>query len=125
LNEQQSFILESTLSGKYLLKLFNRLKREDYEITIIFVFLESVSESINRIKVRVKKGGHHIPDEDVERRFFRSIHNFWNIYRFQCDEWQLFYNGKNTFEQIAFGYNLEITVIDSNNLEEFKRIANE
>lgn len=125
MNEQQSFILESTLSGKYLLKLFNRLKREDYEITIIFVFLESVSESINRIKVRVKKGGHHIPDEDVERRFFRSIHNFWNIYRFQCDEWQLFYNGKNTFEQIAFGYNLEITVIDSNNLEEFKRIANE
>jgi predicted ABC-type ATPase len=79
-NGNKDFVVESTLSGKYLKKFFSFLRKRDYSITIIFIFLETPEVCISRIKERVLKGGHFIPDKDVIRRFYRSKSNFWNIY---------------------------------------------
>jgi len=118
-----SFIVESTLSGHYLNKFLIRLKKEGYEITIIFIFLHTIVESIERIRIRVQKGGHFIPDEDVIRRFPRSIKNFWNMYREQCHYWKLFYNGKGSFKPIALGSDRQITLLDHDIFDEFKEIV--
>lgn len=34
-----------------------------------------------RTSFRTKKGGHNVPDADVERRFYRSVRNFWKTYQ--------------------------------------------
>ena len=76
-------------------------KKKNYLVTTIFVYLNSPEISINRIKVRVSKGGHHVPDEDVKRRFERGTNNFWNMYRQMSDNWILINNSETSFEQVA------------------------
>ncbi|MFN0202245.1 MAG: AAA family ATPase [Bacteroidia bacterium] len=90
--DNKSFVLESTLSGKYLVRVLKELHEKGYLIRFVYVFLESPSDCIQRIKLRVKLGGHFIPDEDVIRRYYRSKSNFWHIYKKLSDEWVLLYN---------------------------------
>ena len=108
--EGRNFILESTLSGKYLTKVIEKAKQNGYEITIIYAFLENPQECIERIAIRVKNGGHHIPDEDVIRRFYRSKTNFWQHYKDIVDEWLLYYNGNQDTKRVALGNKKQFTV---------------
>jgi predicted ABC-type ATPase len=100
-SKNRSIILESTLSGLFLKKMISEFKKKNYLITVIFVYLNEPQISIDRIKVRVSKGGHHVPDEDVKRRFIRGIFNFWNVYRQMADNWLLVNNSETSFEQVA------------------------
>lgn len=92
LGEGVNVMMESTLSGKYLVGKIGEFRQAGYRISIVYLFLPSPEECIHRVKVRVQKGGHHIPDDDVRRRYYRSKSNFWNIYRKLADDWSLFYN---------------------------------
>lgn len=87
-----SFVLESTLSGNYLAKVIEKAKIAGYIIKIFYVFLESPDDCIQRIRLRVKLGGHSVPDEDVIRRYYRSKANFWTTYKNLADAWVLVYN---------------------------------
>ena len=89
---ETSFVLESTLSGNYLIKAIEKAKSKGYFVKIVYVFLENPQDCIQRIKLRVKLGGHFIPDEDVIRRYYRSKTNFWNIYKNLADDWVMIYN---------------------------------
>ncbi len=77
----KSLLIESTLSGRYLQKFIERVRKQNYQITIVFLFAESPEILIERIAERVKKGGHFVPNEDVRRRFVRGKRNFWDIYK--------------------------------------------
>jgi predicted ABC-type ATPase len=100
---EQSFILESTLAGRYLIRIFDLLKKNGYKISLVYLFLENPDICIARVNLRVRKGGHFVPEKDIRRRYFRSIDNFWNIYRSKCDDWKLIFNSEFDFEEIAFG----------------------
>jgi predicted ABC-type ATPase len=112
--EGKSFILESTLSGKYLTKVIENAKKEGYMITIVYAFLESPQECIERITIRVRNGGHHVPDEDVIRRFYRSKENFWNKYRFLVDSWVLYFNAIQNTQEVSFGVKNDFIIQDKN-----------
>jgi len=99
----ESVLIESTLSGSYLKKMMSSFHNDGYEVIMVFVFLYSPTVCIERIKERVLKGGHHVPDEDVKRRYFRSKENFWNNYKNNADKWYLVYNSENKFIEIALG----------------------
>ena len=61
----------------------------------------------------MKLGGHFVPDEDVIRRFYRSMDNFWNIYKNMANNWAIYYNavsGNNS--SIAVG-NYENYVVEN------------
>ena len=49
-------------------------------------------ESAARVADRVRRGGHHIPEDDVRRRHARGMHNFVEVYRPLLDSWILFEN---------------------------------
>lgn len=115
----ENFILESTLAGRYLEAVFLKLKAAGYRLNLIYLFLENANDSIQRIQIRVRDGGHFIPDEDVIRRFFRSRQNFWNFYRFQVDEWHLFFNADQVFEEVAIGLSDDFTIENEPLLELF------
>jgi len=99
----RSLVIESTISGRSLLEVLRRAKKEDYTITIVFIFLESAQACIRRVRERVQKGGHDVPEVDIRRRFFRSKKNFWNRYRNEVNAWFLFYNSGAVFQLVAFG----------------------
>ncbi len=99
----EDFIIESTLSGVSLERLVLTAVYSGYLTRIIYLFPESVQKSIQRIKIRVLKGGHDIPRSDVIRRYPRSKNNFWNIYKRYADSWFIYCNSDTGFEQVAIG----------------------
>jgi len=101
LKEEKSFIIETTMSGKYLVKVINEAKEKAFNVTIIYLFLETNKENIYRVKNRVLKGGHDVPEEDIIRRYYRSRKLFWCTYKDMSDKWLLIFNGDDNFEIVA------------------------
>ena len=66
---------------------------------MIYIFLDSPNLCINRVKTRVIKGGHDVPEEDIKRRFYRSKYNFWHNFTKLSDKWIMLYNGEEGFQQ--------------------------
>lgn len=118
-NEEKSLLIESTLSGRYLVRFIELLREKNYEITIIFLFADSPDILIERIKIRVKKGGHFVPDEDVRRRFKRGKSNFWRVYKNLVDTWVLVYNFGNSFEEIVICKKDDALILDEVVFEKF------
>lgn len=86
------FGFETTLSGRSYLKLIKDLKSQGYKITIYFLWAPTVEVTGLRVKERVLKGGHDIPEADQKRRFARTLRNFLIDYRQLADVWILFDN---------------------------------
>lgn len=103
LEADKNIMVESTLSGQYLLRLIRKVKELNYSVQTIYIFLENPAICIERIKGRVLKGGHFVPDDMVIRRYNRSKENFWKKYKSVSDRWFLIYNSKQEFTEIALG----------------------
>lgn len=89
---RHSFAFETTLSGRGYLALFRRLKAADYRIHVVFLWLPSVELAIQRVKDRVRRGGHSVPEDDIRRRFDRGLRNLLIDYNDSVDTWTLFDN---------------------------------
>jgi predicted ABC-type ATPase len=112
LSSDGRIVVESTLAGKSLARYLERAKAAGFTITVVFVFLDSADENVARVRERVKKGGHDVPEADIRRRFSRSFHNFWHLYRALAHEWYVVYNQFNQPEVIAFGNLADTTVVN-------------
>ncbi len=89
----EDVIVESTLSGRSFRKTIQAYSDAGYSIEMIFVTPLDEDASVDRVAARVKKGGHHVPEADIRRRFTRSHANFWEIYRlFANSGWNLVVN---------------------------------
>jgi len=97
----KSFVIETTLSGKYLVKYIEKAKKLNFRVVLIYLFLENPKTNIERIKNRVFNGGHHVPNQDVVRRFYRSKDLFCSIYKDIVSSWSIYYNSDEIFEKIA------------------------
>ena len=64
-----------------------------------YVGVASVEIAKERVALRVKNGGHGIPDKDIERRFVESIENLPRAIRV-CDIVEI-YDNTNSFERVA------------------------
>ena len=65
------------------------------------ISLTSVDLAVSRIRERVLRGGHDVPEQIVRRRFDRSMRNFWAHYRQLADVWTLFDNSGTSPETVA------------------------
>ena len=113
--ENKSFAVESTLSGKNIIRIIKQAKEQNYKIVLVYIFLNSCTACIERVDNRVKNGGHSVKEEDIIRRYYKSVVNFTDIYKNMVDEWMLFYNG---LEYIPF-------LVSYRNKEKYDIINNE
>ena len=97
----ESFALESTLSGKTYVRLFRAAKEAGFRIVLHYIVIGSAKQAVDRVRLRVLTGGHHVPEEDVRRRFARSVDHFLNDYVTLADEWVVWDNVLPPLEQIA------------------------
>lgn len=91
--QKKSFAVESTLSGNNIIRIIKKARLEHYKIILIYSFLQNCTNCIERVKKRVENGGHNVPEEDIIRRYYKSVLKFWKEYRFIVDEWTMFFNG--------------------------------
>ncbi len=87
-----SFALESTLSGKGPARLLESAKAGGFRVTLHYVSIESPEQAGERVRLRVKPGGHHVPATDIERRFPRSRELPPDPYLPLADEWTMWNN---------------------------------
>ncbi len=92
LRDKVNFAFESTLSGKAYVSLFKEARAQGYTITVFYLSIPSNKLAQERIKQRVKEGGHNVPVADINRRFKRSWRNFINLYKPLTNSWILFDN---------------------------------
>ncbi len=76
-----SFAFESTLSGKTYLRLIERAKQRGYAVHLFYLWIPDAALAVARVRDRVEAGGHDVPDADVHRRYARTLHNFFHLYR--------------------------------------------
>ena len=78
---------------------------------------------LERIKLRVRNGGHAIAEATVRRRFGRSLANFLRVYKPLADSWTIFDNSGDVPKMIAFEESGKIEILDPdlfNNLLKYK-----
>jgi predicted ABC-type ATPase len=106
-----SFAFETTLSGRSYLPLLRRLKVQGYEIHFFFLWLKSVDLALSRVRERVSRGGHDVPEAVIRRRFDRSMHNFLVDYRQLADVWTLFDNSGQVPKVVALERDKRVRII--------------
>jgi predicted ABC-type ATPase len=99
--QRHTFAFETTLSGRSYLSLFKRLRAGGYRIHLIFLWLPRVELAIQRVKERVRRGGHSVPEQDIRRRFDRGVRNLLTEYHALADTWGLFDNSGSQPRPIA------------------------
>lgn len=70
--ERLDFAFETTLGGRTITVLLERAADEGFEIRVWYVGLGSPETHLRRIRARVSRGGHDIPERDVRRRYDAS-----------------------------------------------------
>lgn len=121
--ERLDFVIETTLSGKIWKSIIEDFKKNNYHITIFFIYLDTPEEAVKRIGVRINKEGHYVSKDVVYRRYVRSIRNFWFVYRNLANTWILINNSRDTPFLVAYGGKENYTIIDEENLKRFLSIA--
>jgi predicted ABC-type ATPase len=73
LERLENFSFETVLSTDRNLKLMQKAKSLGYKILCVYVL--TVNENINvaRVRVRVAKGGHDVPEEKIRVRYHRAL----------------------------------------------------
>lgn len=113
----KSFNEETTLTGKTILKVIDKAKKLGYKIYLYYMGVESPEISKKRIKNRVLRGGHDIPVDVVEKRYYESLQNLEKILS-KCDVIEV-YDNSEKFYRIFYYENNKIFL---NNLGKAKWI---
>jgi predicted ABC-type ATPase len=76
IEERCNFAIETTLGGHTLAALLEKAMLAGIEVRVWYVGLESPELHIQRVRSRVERGGHDIPEAKIRERYARSI---WNL----------------------------------------------
>lgn len=72
-----------------------------HEITLLFFWLNSPALAIERVKTRVKEGGHHIPEDVIRRRYESGLINFFRLFQPIVNDWMFIDNSGEPYQIIA------------------------
>lgn len=87
----QTVGVETVLSTNKYRRLVLAAKQRQFEFRLIFIMLSSPEINIERIRLRVSKGGHDVPEDKVRSRWTRSLEQLpWFLH--QADQAALFDN---------------------------------
>ncbi|MCY4363672.1 MAG: zeta toxin family protein [Gammaproteobacteria bacterium] len=89
---KEDFAFETTLSGKSHLSRVRRMPAEGWRVNLIYLWLPGVEASLSRVRERVLQGGHNIPENDIRRRYGKSLKNLLAHYAPLCTETECFDN---------------------------------
>jgi predicted ABC-type ATPase len=77
---REDFSFETTLSGRGYAYLLRDLRAAGYRIRLDFLWIPDLGITRQRVRQRVRKGGHDIPDDVQQRRFHLGIRNLAELY---------------------------------------------
>jgi len=118
MQEKVDFAFETTLAAKNYVQFIKEAKSNGYEITLLYFWLGSPEFAKQRVVLRVKKCGHNISSEIIERRYYRGIRNLFKLYIPACDNWMIIDNMDMIPDVIAYGSGTDQRMIINNDIWE-------
>jgi predicted ABC-type ATPase len=92
ISHRTGFTWETTMSGKTAVGWLRQAREAGYDLKAYFLWVRTPETTIRRIRQRVVEGGHDINEDVSRRRFFKTIQNFFTIYRPLLTSWKLVQN---------------------------------
>lgn len=112
IKEGKSFAFETTLATRSYVGFIERAKKKGYFVSLIFLYLPSAEQAVERVAMRVKEGGHNIAPDVIVRRYKRGLENLVKLYMPVCDAWTIYDNSQNSnatcIAQKLFGEDIKI-----------------
>lgn len=101
--DRRDFAFETTLASRSYARRLIDLQSKGYQFHLMFLWLKSADLAVERVRERVRVGGHNIPEATVRRRYERGRANFINLYQPLAASWQIFDASGLTPQKIASG----------------------
>jgi predicted ABC-type ATPase len=95
-----------------------RLKNREYAVHFFYLWVSQIELTLDRVRGRVLRGGHDVPEAVMRRRFERSIRNFLTTYRTLAESWTLFDNSGESPAIVASETDDKLSIIRVNEYED-------
>ena len=92
LSEGVDFAFETTLATRSYVKFIERAHAKGYFVTLLYFWLPTPEQAIERVAKRVSEGGHNIPSDVIRRRYANGLRNLTMLYTPVCDFWSIYDN---------------------------------
>jgi len=87
LGSGEDFAIETTLATRSYVQLVRRARALGYKVSLIYIWLSSPQMAMERVAERVRNGGHNIPEDVINRRYFKGLNNLFKLFMPICDTW--------------------------------------
>lgn len=75
-----SFAFETTCAGHHHAETIRKARVAGYVVTLVFLWLPTAEAALQRVRARVKQGGHDIPEATVRRRYAAGLKNLVTLF---------------------------------------------
>lgn len=86
------FAFETTLASRSYVRFVERAQAKGYFVTLLYFWLPTPEQAIERVAKRVSEGGHNIPSDVIRRRYANGIKNLMTRYMPICNFWTIYDN---------------------------------
>lgn len=83
---------ETTMASRSFEPWLRSLRESGYRAHLVFLWLPSAEMALERVRRRVRLGGHDVPEAVVRRRYRRGAVNFRKLYRPLASSWRVYDN---------------------------------
>jgi len=122
---RESFAFESTLASRSYVSWINDLKKHGYSFHLIYLWLRSPELAVERVRERVRLGGHDVPEPIIHRRYLRGLRNLFALYQLLANTWAIYDNSTSANPVIiATGKNSsDITISNESLWREIREVS--
>ena len=118
------FSFETTLTGYGYTHLLREMKDAGYRIRLDYLWVPALEITQSRVKQRVQKGGHDIPNDVQQRRFGKGLRYLLQHYRPLVDHWRIFDNTGSNPHLLVEEQDGDLAIADVAGLAAFENAAN-
>jgi predicted ABC-type ATPase len=103
LKQKVDFAFETTLTTLSYQNTIKLARKKGYKVHLLFFWLNNEKLAIERVKIRVKEGGHNIPEDVIIRRYHKGVKNLLKIFVHLCDYWLVIDNSSSPYKLVCEG----------------------
>jgi len=121
---REDFSFETTLTGFGYMHLLREMREAGYRMRLDYLWIPDLEITRARVKQRVRKGGHDIPDEVQRRRFGKGLRLLLEHYRPLVHFWRIYDNTGSSPRLVVEEEDGVLRVSDSSGLARIEASAN-
>lgn len=122
----KNFAFETTAAGINYVKHLENARSMGYEISLVYLWLSSADLAVKRVEHRVAKGGHHVPEDIIKRRYKAGLKHTIKYYLPLAHTALILDNSSNEQKVIARKSIVnELEIEDKKTWEEMLRLAHD